>query len=134
MQQPTLTVEQYMTKDPVIIDGGLNLVDTYTRMFQYDVRHLPVYSGGHLVGIISDRDIGHTLATRMLDPQKTTVESICTPNPYVVAPEAPLDQVVQTMCENKLGAALVMREGKLLGIFTVIDAQQCLLAQLRRAA
>jgi acetoin utilization protein AcuB len=134
MQQQTLTVAQYMTKDPVVIDGGLNLVDTYTRMFQYDFRHLPVYSGGHLVGIISDRDIGHTLATQMLDPQKTTVESICTPNPYVVDPDAPLDQVVQTMCENKLGAALVMREGKMLGIFTVIDAQHALLAQLRRAA
>lgn len=134
MHQPPLTVAQFMTKDPVVIDGGLNLVDTYTRMFQHDVRHLPVYSGGHLVGIISDRDIGHTLATRMLDAQKTTVESICTPNPYVVDPDAPLDQVVQTMCENKLGAALVMREGKLLGIFTVIDAQHALLAQLRRAA
>jgi acetoin utilization protein AcuB len=133
MQSPAPTVSQYMTKDPVIIDGGLNLVDTYTRMFQYDVRHLPVYSGGHLVGIISDRDIGHTLATQMLDAQKTTVESICTPNPYAVDPDAPLDQVVQTMCDNKLGAALVMREGKMLGIFTVIDAQHALLALLRRA-
>lgn len=132
MQQPTLTVGQFMTKDPVVIDGGLNLVDTYTRMFQHEVRHLPVYSGGHLVGIISDRDIGHTMATTMVDAQKTTVESVCTPNPFVCDPDSPLDQVVQTMCENKLGAALVMREGKLLGIFTVIDAQHALLAVLRR--
>ena len=122
MQAPPLTVGQYMTRDPFIIDGGLNLVDAYTRMFQLEVRHLPVYSSGHLVGIITDRDIGHILAIRGLDPQRTTVDAVCTPTPYVCAPEDALAPVVAHMSQKKLGAALVMKGGQLLGIFTVIDA------------
>lgn len=132
MQQAVLTVGQFMTKDPVVIDGGLNLVDAYTRMFQYEIRHLPVYSNGHLVGIVSDRDIGHTMAVKSLDPQKTTIEAICTPNPFVVDPEAPLDKVVEIMAQHKIGAALVMREGKMLGIFSVIDALHALVALLQK--
>ncbi len=132
MQSPALTVGQFMTKDPVVIDGGLNLVDAYTRMFQYEIRHLPVYSNGHLVGIITDRDLGHTMAVKNLDPQKTTIEAICTPNPFVVDPEAPLDKVVDVLAQHKIGAALVMREGKLLGIFSVIDALHALVAVLNR--
>lgn len=134
MQQTAPTVGQYMSTNPVIIDGGLNLVDAYTRMFQRDIRHLPVYVQGHLVGIISDRDIGHTMAVKGLDPQKTTIESICTPNPFVVDPEHRLDQVVDVMASNKIGAALVMRDGQLLGIFSVIDALHALVATLRQPA
>ncbi len=134
MQQTAPTVGQYMSRNPVIIDGGLNLVDAYTRMFQYEIRHLPVYVQGHLVGILSDRDIGHTMAVKGLDPQKTTVESICTPNPFVVDPEHRLDQVVEIMASNKIGAALVMRDGQLLGIFSVIDALHALVAALRQPA
>src|SRR5262245_48371848 len=134
MQASIPVVGTFMTKNPVIIDGGLNLVDAYTRMFQHDIRHLPVYRGRHLLGLVSDRDIAHTLGVRGLDAQKTTLESICTPNPFVCDPESPLDQVVEVMAQHKLGAALVMRDGQLLGMFTVIDALHVLAAQLRGPA
>lgn len=132
MQQSVPTVGQYMSRNPVIIDGGLNLVDAYTRMFQREIRHLPVYVNNHLVGIISDRDLGHTMAVKGLDPQKTTIESVCTPNPFVVDPDHRLDQVVEIMAANKIGAALVMRDGQLLGIFSVIDALHALVALLHQ--
>lgn len=133
MQQPVLTVRQYMTENPVVIDGGLNLADASARMFEHDIRHLPVYSGGHLVGIVSDRDIAHTTAVRGLDPNKTTLESIATPNPFVCDPDSPLAEVVAVMAQHKLGAALVMRGGHLLGVFTVIDALNALVVALRGA-
>ncbi len=83
-----------------------------------------------LVGIITDRDIGHILAIKGLDPQHTSIESVCTPNPYVCDPDSPLSQVVWDMSQKKIGAALVMRDGQLLGIFTVVDALEVLLVML----
>ena len=50
------TVREFMTPDPVIIDGGLTLSDAFTRMFQINARHLPVYVGGHLVGMLLATD------------------------------------------------------------------------------
>ena len=125
-------VRQFMTPNPAILDGGLSLMDALTRMFQLHIRHLPVYVGGHLVGILSDRDIGHLSAMLGVDPEKFTAEQGCSPNPYVCSPDTPLAQAVQVLLDHKFGAALVMENGELVGMFTVIDALQALVALLWR--
>lgn len=132
MSQPI--VRQFMTPCPVIIDGGLTVADASARMFQIHARHLPVYTEGHLVGILSDRDVAYTSTVRGLDPEVCTTEQACTPNPYVCTPTTPLETAVQTMIEHKYGAVLVMEDGRLLGILTVMDALMALVALLRREA
>lgn len=132
MQLETPLVRHFMTPDPVVIDGELSIADAFTRMFQIRARHLPVYVRGHLVGILSDRDIGHLSAVKGVDPNKFTAEQACSPNPYVCTPDTPLEQVVQVLADHKFGAALVMENGALLGIFTVVDALQALVALLWR--
>lgn len=125
------TVRQFMTPDPVTIDGGLSVVDARQRMFQTNARHLPVYVSGHLVGILSDRDLARVAAVDGFEDKNATAEQVCTPNPYVVGPDAPLAEVAQTLADNKFGAALVMNEGHLLGIFTTTDALLALVSLLR---
>jgi acetoin utilization protein AcuB len=46
--------------------------------------------------------------------------------PYTVPPEAPLGDVVRTMATERYGAALVVDHGKVVGIFTAIDAMRLL--------
>lgn len=134
MQSHVPTVRQFMTPNPVCIDGGLSIADAFTRMFQIHARHLPVYTRGHLVGIISDRDIGHLSAVQGVDPNRCTAEQACSPNPYVCSPDSPLDEVASVLAQHRFGAAIVMDEGKLVGMFTVTDAMQALVAVLRRDA
>jgi CBS domain-containing protein len=128
------TVRDFMTPNPAIVDGGLSISDAFTRMFQIRSRHLPVYVGGHLVGILSDRDIAHVSACKGVDPATFTAEQACSPNPYVCRPETSLEEAVQVLIDHKFGAALVMADGQLLGILTVIDALQALVALLARDA
>lgn len=121
------TVREFMSPDPVIIDGGLSVSDAATRMFQINARHLPVYVGGHLVGILSDRDLARLAAPDNLEGGRNqTAEQACTPNPYVCRLDTPLAEVAAVLARNKIGAALVMEEGKLLGMFTVTDALNAL--------
>lgn len=128
------TIREFMTPNPVVIDGGLSLSDAATRMFQIHARHLPVYVGVHLVDILSDRDIAHLSACKGVDPNVFTAEQGCSPNPYVCTPDTPLEEVIRVLIDHKFGAALVMSDGKLLGMFTVIDALQALVALLGRDA
>jgi len=121
------TVREFMTPDPVIIDGGLTVQDAASRMFQIHARHLPVYVGGHLVGILSDRDIARSSAE---DSLKQTVEQACTPNPFVCGPDALLVEVTHVLARRKIGAVLVMEGGKLVGMFTVVDALHALVRML----
>lgn len=124
------TVRQFMTPDPTTIDGGLSVSDARTRMFQINARHLPVYVGGHLVGILSEGDLARISAVEGFESHTSTAEQACTPNPYVVAPNTPLVEVAQVLADQKFGAALVMEGGHLLGMFTVIDALRALVSVL----
>ena len=50
-------VEQVMTSNPVVVEAHSSLEQCLRVMNQAKCRHLPVVSGGRLVGIISMRDL-----------------------------------------------------------------------------
>jgi acetoin utilization protein AcuB len=95
-------------------------------MSEHRIRHLPVLRGGRLMGVLSDRDVKLIEGFRDVDATKTTVEEAMTEQPYTVEPDAPLDQVVSTMAEKKLGSAVILQNHKVVGIFTTVDACQAL--------
>jgi acetoin utilization protein AcuB len=98
-------------------------------MRELQIRHLPVQEGGKLVGILTDRDL--KLATSFGDPNELKVEDVMSLDPYTVRPEASLDAVVIEMAEHKYGSAIVQQaNGKVVGIFTAVDALRVLAEQL----
>ena len=48
------------------------------------------------------------------------------PDPYEVTPEAPLAEVVATLLERRIGSAIVIDEGRVVGVFTTVDALRAL--------
>jgi acetoin utilization protein AcuB len=47
-----------------------------------------------------------------------------TSHPYFVSPDAKIDEVVSEMAEHKYGAAVVMQNEKVVGVFTTVDAMR----------
>jgi acetoin utilization protein AcuB len=54
-----------------------------------------------------------------------------TPLAYAVAPTTPLEEVVGAMADNRYGSALVIDRGKLVGVFTTVDALRATIALCR---
>jgi acetoin utilization protein AcuB len=100
-------------------------------MNDYRIRHLPVLRGGRLLGILTDRDIKLIETFRDVDPTKVTGDEAMTEQPFSVSPDAPLDEVVETMAANKYGSAVIMQNQKVVGMFTTVDACQALAELLR---
>lgn len=121
-------IKSVMTPFPYFVQRSAPIGDALSLMREHAVRHLPVVHASELVGVITDRDIKLFLGPELgsPNPRNATVEDACQEDCYVVDLNAPLDVVAGEMAERHIGSALVTRNGKLAGVFTVTDACRCL--------
>ena len=122
-----------MTPFPYSIDLDATLAEARLMMDARDIRHLPVTRQGQLCGVLSDRDLRVASGP---GPERSAdaplrVRDVYHDEAYTVEADAPLDVVAQTMADRHIGSAMVMRGGKLVGVFTATDACRALARVLR---
>jgi len=130
----TPLVGHYMSPFAQTIGRDQTLATAHRIMRENDIRHLPVLEGGRLVGIVSQRDLHFVESFSDVDPTKIRVEEAMSSDVFTVTRDTLLVEAVQTMVQNKYGSAVVIEGGKVLGMFTAIDAQRALLDALGHGA
>jgi acetoin utilization protein AcuB len=118
----------FMTPFPYSIDVDAPLEDAHTLMRKHVFRHLPVTANGTLVGILTDRDIKLVLGPDFggLRERELRVRDAYVERPCTVPASASVASVARTMAEHRIGSAIVTKDDKLVGIFTVTDACRAL--------
>lgn len=116
------TIQKYMTATPHTIGHDQTLDKGHVMMREYKIRHLPVLNAGKIYGILSDRDLALVESLKDVNPADVTVEEACSRDPYMVKPDAKLNEVCEEMARHKYGSVLVVDNQKLVGIFTWVDA------------
>ena len=127
-------VQSVMTLMPHSVGPDQTLAAAREIMAVNDIRHLPVRDGGQLKGVISDRDINFALAMDLAEPEALMVRDIFTEEPFVVEPTTKIDVIAERLVSDRIGSALVVVDGKVVGIFTTIDACRVLTDVLRKDA
>lgn len=115
-------IDRYMTTGPHAIEPDQKLSQAHRLMREHAIRHLPVMRGDELIGVLSDRDLHLIETLRDVDPDKVVVEEAMSDVVYKVSPRAALDEVVSEMARHKYGCAVVVDHGKVVGVFTTVDA------------
>lgn len=129
---PTLT--EVMTPFPHLVKESTAITDAMTLMAEKQFHHLPVVEDHKVVGLLSTADIklaqmpGH----RVTEFTELTVGDICRRRIYVVDLHTRLDAVLDQMAAKNWAAAVVLREGRLAGIFTSQDACRIFSQWLRK--
>ena len=127
------TIAEYMGRPVLTIAPASSLAEASELMEAAGVRHLVVVENGHPIGVLSDADIFRVEAKKRVDPEVLSLAQAMSPEPYAVAPDAPLADVAEEMARLKIGSAVVVMEGaRPIGIFTTVDALKAL-ADLARA-
>ena len=118
----------FMTPFPYSIDVDAPLKDAHKLMREHHFRHLPVTRVDAIVGVLTDRDIKLVLGPDFAypDEEELTVRDAYVERPCVVNASTPVAIVARTMAENHIGSAIVTKNDKLVGIFTVTDACRAL--------
>lgn len=127
-------IRAFMSRSAACIASHRSLSDAFRTMQRERVRHLPVLEGGEVVGMISQRDLGllGTKAPARMD--ELAVEEAMTAEPYIVGPDTAVRIVVQTMSSQRLGSAIVVDGGHVIGVFTTTDALALLSGLLKAGA
>jgi acetoin utilization protein AcuB len=136
MSKSIPSVRKYMTTTPRSIGGDETIATASKLLKDHEIRHLPVLEGERLLGVLTDRDIKFVEGFRDVDTTTMTVAEAMVEEPYAVGPDTPLDEVTNTMAEQKYGCALVVQNTRVVGIFTTVDAcralSELLTTRLRR--
>jgi CBS domain-containing protein len=95
------------------------------------IRHLPVLNeSGHLVGILSQRDLFHSALVRALGfgtnakdkmLQTIAVKNVMTDKVRTTTQDTPVAEAARVMLEHKVGCLPVMQGDELVGILTESD-------------
>lgn len=124
-------VRDYMTTNVTTLREDARLLDAALLIRRTGKRHVPILDyEDHVIGIISDRDVAR-LAPSMLarmTPEEynsifeaTPITVAMTKAPIIVAPDTPVEEAVSILYGKKIGALLVVEDGKLAGILTTSD-------------
>jgi acetoin utilization protein AcuB len=123
-----MLISEFMTKSPYTAAVDMPLLEAQEILREHDIRHLPVLDGEKLVGMLSDRNLKEALASP--GGEKFLVEDAMMPDVFAVSPDTELATVVEEMAAEKYGCALIQeKDGKVIGVFTTVDACR-LLAEL----
>ena len=115
------TVEQFMATDLFTVRPE-DVVDLAASLMNWrHIRHVPVEdSKGHLVGIVSHRDLLELLVTSKPE-NETVIRDVMKSNPITVKPESSSLEALMIMREKNIGCLPVVKGGKLVGMITAHD-------------
>jgi acetoin utilization protein AcuB len=119
-----------MTSNIFTVPSNTSLAEARRTMEAHHIRRLPVVDRGMLVGVVSrdglDRagpsqmtSLNIHEITRLLN--KLTVKEVMAKDLVTVSPDATVEEAVTLAQERKVGALLVVDNGRLVGIATTND-------------
>lgn len=114
------SVKAVMTPFPWSVEADEPVERARALMREHGIHHLPVTEAGRPAGVVRDDDLDGAAGDGA-----TTVGEVFSRRAYVVELDAALDSVLLHMAEHHLDAAVVVRRGRLAGIFTATDACRC---------
>ena len=119
-----MKISELMTSDPVCCTADTTLRDVARMMVEFDCGEIPVCDSserGHIVGVITDRDIVCRAVADGLDMSQTPV-SKCMTSPAVTA-----------SCDTSLKDAMEMMETNMIRRLPITDETGCICGILSQA-
>jgi CBS domain-containing protein len=125
------TVAQLMSEKVVTALPKTTIFEAEKTMTTQGFRRLPIVSDGKVMGIVTTMDIirffgcgdvfKHLQSGTMIQVLETPALEIASKNVSTVEPETDVGQAAKVMREKDIGAVPVVKNGRLVGIFTERD-------------
>ena len=114
-------VREVMTPGVVAVLPDASLVEAAQLMRAEDIGDVLVAEDGHVVGVLTDRDITLRAVADGADPLTVSARAVCTPDPVVVGPDDPVSTAVDLMRGHAVRRLPVVEDGRPVGMVSLGD-------------
>ncbi len=117
------TVEQFMAIDLFTVRSEDILDLAASLMHWRHVRHVPVEDdSGHLIGIVSHRDLIELIASgKLTSGEPIVIRDIMKTDLVTIAPSTPTLEALKLMRDRNIGCLPVVKDDRLIGLVTAHD-------------
>ena len=98
-----------------------SVLDVARMMVEHNIGAVPVVRDGHLIGIFSERDLLKRVVAEGLDPAKTLVQQVMTPDPLVVTPKETIEHCMIVMKQHSFRHLPICDGTRMIGIVSLRD-------------
>lgn len=120
-----MQVKDLMTPKPELINCRASAQDAARKMLTFGIGCMPVVDRGHLVGMLTDRDVTVRCVAAGLDPCMTSVQSIMTQAIVTCQEDADVSDAAHLMEKHALRRLVAVNaRGKPVGIMSLLDLTQ----------
>jgi len=133
-----MQVKNWMTSDVVTVDEDTSIIQISQTLREANIKHLPVTSGGKLVGMITDEDVkeaspssSSTLSAHELYHLLSEIKAknLMKPDPITISQDETMEVAAVKMLEHRVtGIPVVTDEGDILGIISQGDVFRVLIS------
>ena len=108
---------------------GQSLTSAIAVMAEGDVGSLVVMEAGHMVGMLTFREVLHALSQRACQVDGVTVSSVMVKTPATLPPTMEANDLRRLMIENRARYMPVMEGNTLLGVISFLDVAKAVLEE-----
>ena len=121
-----MRIKDVMNYESVVVSPDVSLQQAAQKMDEYDVGVLPVCEAGHLVGVITDRDLVVRAIARGRDAATVHVRDVMTTDPAYCFEDEDAPVAAKMMEDRQIRRLPILsREKRLVGIVSLRDLQVC---------
>lgn len=137
-----MDIESMMQTQVITATPAMSLAEVQRLMRDHHIRHVPVVSGKHLVGMLTDRDIREASpspATTLThgeiayQMEMTPVKTCMTQDVMWLCPGITMANAARELLQRTIGCLPVVDKGTLVGIVTEMDCLRAFLHTAHRA-
>jgi CBS domain-containing protein len=116
------TVREVMSSDCQCIGEKESVLDAAKKLKQLDVGSMPICGeDDRLKGMLTDRDIVVKVLAEERDPSSTAAGDLGEGVPVTIAPDASVDDAMNTMAQHQVRRLPVIEDHRLVGIVSQAD-------------
>ncbi len=116
-----MLVNELMSSDPICCSPDTQLLTVARLMAENGCGAIPVCQDGHVVGIVTDRDIVTRGFRQGVNPQTLPVSEVMTRNLVTVHDDDKVEKAVQLMESRQVRRLPVTQDGLLVGMISITD-------------